>query len=491
VTFIDFVRLTRTNVWTLVVLTLLGAVAAFGYARTLPVVYQADSTGYVTVGDPAQQTTGDVVAGNTLAATKAESFLPLVSGRAVAARAIEIMGTTGTDSPAGVAGRVSGSVAANSNILTVTATGPTPASATALADAVIQATSEEANVLELGGTANPGATPLVKIIQIDSALPGVRISPNLPKYTLAGALGGLALAYALVFLRRLMDTKVRSVKDVEEQAEATVVGIVPMTPELRAATGRGRIDRLGGAAEAFRQLRTNLRFVQVDQPPRSIVVTSANAGEGKSTISAVLARILGEAGQPTVIIDADLRRPVLAQLFDTSGRVGLSQVLAGQVTLAEALVATDQPDVLFLPAGRTPPNPSELLGSQRMRALIAELAEDRLVILDAPPLLPVTDAGLLTAMSDGALLVLAVGKTHKEQARLCAKVVDQVGGTILGTVLNMAPRKGMGAVVYGYGYGTYRSEYYSSKAYHGRRRTKRSLLGNRGGSSPSSETIDA
>ena len=274
---------------------------------------------------------------------------------------------------------------------------------------------------------------------------------------------GLLVAYGLVFLRRQLDTRLRTVADVEAETGASVLGVVPLTPELRGHASRG-LDQLGLAAEAFRQVRTNLRFVSVDHAPRSIVVTSANAGEGKSTMSATLARVLGESGQPTVIIDADLRRPMLATIFDRPGSVGLSQLLSGQVRLADALQDTDQPNVRLITAGRTPPNPSELLGSQRMHALIDHLAKDHLVILDAPPLLPVTDAGLLSGMSDGTLLVFAVGRTHKEQARLCAKIMSQVGGHVLGVVLNMAPKKGLGGVVYGYGHG-YGSEYSTREKY--------------------------
>ncbi len=482
-TFIDFVRISRANWWRLVAFALAGAALAYAYTGTLRVVFQADSSGYVVVGTSGQQTTGDALAGNSVANTKAEAFLTLVDKRAVAARAIQIMGTGATDSPEAIAGRVSAWLAPNSNILSVSAIGPTSESATALADATVQAMSEAANLLELGkdltglptlplnDTAGTDPKALVRIVRIDSALPGAQIGPNVRKYVLAGTAAGLVLGYALVLLRRLLDTKVRTVKDVEELARSTVLGIVPVTPELRADIGRGRVDNLGIAAEAFRQMRTNLRFVNVDNPPRSIVVTSANPGEGKSTVCATLARVLGEAGQPTILIDADLRRPMLASIFDTSGRVGLSQVLSGQVSVQEALQRTDQANVQFIAAGRTPPNPSELLGSQRMRALIEELSADHLVLLDAPPLLPVTDAGLLTAMSDGAVLVLAVGRTHKEQARLCAKVLNQVGGRLLGTVLNLAPRKGLGSVVYGYGYGhgAYQTEYYTAGAQAGSR----------------------
>lgn len=462
-TVLDFVRLTRAHLLSLVVLTLVGAGAAHALTLRMPEVYLADASGYVVVGGD-KQSTGDGIAAATLGGSKADSYLPLVTGRAVAQRAIESTGIPA--SPPEVAARVAASVAPNSVILKVTATGPTPEEARLLADAVITATAEEANRIEQVGADSVGSQPLVQIVPIEAALPGGKIAPDPRLNVVVGALVGLLVGYLIVLLRRQLDTRVRTVADVEELVGVSVIGVVPTVAELRQGVGRGRLDQLGQAAEAFRQVRTNLRFVAVDRSPRSIVVTSANAHEGKSTISATLARVLGEAGQPTVIIDADLRRPTLATIFDRSGKVGLSQLLAGQIRLRDALQTTDQANVRLIAAGRTPPNPSELLGSQRMKALIDHLAKDHIVILDAPPLLPVTDAGLLSGVSDGTLLVLAVGRTHKEQARLCATIMGQVGGRILGVVLNLAPRKGVGQVVYGHGrgYAAYTSEPYTTVA---------------------------
>lgn len=503
-TFIQLLRLARTQLKFLVALTLIGGSLAFIYAQRVPAVYASDASGYVLVAGSGAST-GDALAGSALAGSKAASYLPLVTSRAVAANAIERTGIKA--SPSAVAARVTASVVPDSNVLKIYATGPTPEEAQALADAVMVATADEVNRLEGGQavTATPSPTTsksstatastsggdtadrvpttptgsgLVRILPIENALLSTSpVAPNVPKLTVIGLIVGFGVAAGIVMLRRMLDTRIRTVADVEEMASTTVLGVVPMTPELAVREGRGRIGRLGLAAESFRQLRTNLRFVNVDSPPRSIVITSANASEGKSTMSATLARVLGEAGQPTIIIDADLRRPMLATIFDAHSSVGLSQVLSGQIPVEEAMQSTDQPNVRLITAGRTPPNPSELLGSQRMHALIEELSRDHLVILDAPPLLPVTDAGLLTAMSDGALMVFAVGRTHKEQAKQCAKVMDQVGGRVLGCILNMAPRKGMGAVVYGYGtgYGSYNSDYYTQQKYVGKRsRGKRS-----------------
>ncbi len=459
-TLLDFVRLTRANVWMILVLALTGVGAAYVLTERMPEVYRADASGYVRVAGPAEST-GEGIAANTLSGSKAESYLPLVDSRAVAQRVIDETGIEA--SPAEVAGRVTASVATNSVVLEVTATGPSPEEARVLADAVIAATAEEANRIETEGTDEKDA--LVRIVPIESALPGVQVAPDLRRNLLVGGVVGLAVAYLIVFARRQLDTRLRTVDDVEDLTGSSVLGVVPTVRELRAETGRGRLDRLGAASESFRQLRTNLRFVGVDDPPRSIVVTSANAHEGKSTVSATLARVLADAGEHVVLIDADLRRPSLATVFDHDGRVGLSQLLAGQVGLRDILQDTDQAGLSLIPAGRTPPNPSELLGSVRMRQLVDHLARDHVVILDAPPLLPVTDAGVLTAQCDGSLFVFAVGRTHKDQARLAARMMERVGGRVLGVVLNLAPRRGLGAVHYGYGHGGYVSDYATRRRY--------------------------
>ena len=455
-TLLDLVRLTRAHLLSLLVLTLVGGASAYALTLRMPSVYVADASGYVKVAATGD-TTGEGIAATTLSGSKAESYLPLVTSRAVAQRAIEL---TGIDaSPAAVAGRVTASVAPSSVILEVTASGPSPEESRVLADAVITATAEEANRIETGGGA--GRQAIVTIEPIESALPGAKVAPDPPRNVLVGLVIGLLVAYGVVFLRRQLDTRLRTREHVEEDTGTSVLGIVPVTRELRAASGRGRLDRLGVASEAFRQIRTNLRFVGVDDPPRTIVVTSANPSEGKSTVSATLARVLGEAGQSVVIVDADLRRPTLGSLFEAPSTVGLSQVLSGQIPLEEALQATDQENVRLLASGRTPPNPSELLGSARMAELVASLREDHVVILDAPPLLPVTDAGVLAGSCDGVLLVFAVGKTQREQARHVARLLGQVDATVLGTVLNLAPRSRATGALYGYGstygYGGYAS----------------------------------
>ena len=256
-----------------------------------------------------------------------------------------------------------------------------------------------------------------------------------------------------------MDRRVRQASDVEELTGAAALAVVPHSKVLASTTELGR----GPEAEALRQLRTNLRFVHVDNPPRSIVLTSANEGEGKSTIAAHLAIALAMSGEPTVLIDADLRRPTQAQRFGIDGTVGLTQVLAGTARLPDAAVPTTTGQLLLLPAGRVPPDPSELVGSDRMRDLISHLRRNFYVIIDAPPLLPVTDAELLTIASDCAIMVVRTGRTRTEQVGHAARKLQLVNGTLLGIVMNMVPKNDLGMVAYGYGGGGSSYHYYSSE----------------------------
>lgn len=449
-TFGDFVRLSRAYVWVLIGCTVLGAAVMAAWTTREPVLYSATSAGLVQVGNAASAAEEQ---GNAqLAEDKAVLYAYLVSTTPVAERVVEDLGLDVP--PAAIAGRFSASVDASVNALTVTAIGSTPEEARDLATAVVDAVVVYAQEVETGEE-NPREAPLTRIVGVEPAqLPSAPFSPDYRSAALKGAIGGLVLAYAVLIGRRLLDRRIRSAKHVEEATGAAVLGIIPKEDSL-GRTHRGVRGDLGRAAEAFRQLRTNLRFVDVDNEPRRIVVTSALAGEGKSTVSANIARLVAQAGTPVLLIDADLRRPMLATTFEVDGAVGLTQALAGDVDVRDVIVESGMANLSLLPAGRIPPNPSELLGSLRMKQFVDELSHDYLVILDAPPLLPVTDAGLLSAFCDGALLVQAAGKTQIEQSEHCRRILDQVGSRLLGVVLNKAPVKGAAAIAYGGGYGSY------------------------------------
>ena len=208
------------------------------------------------------------------------------------------------------------------------------------------------------------------------------------------------------------------------------------------------------SAESFLKLRTNLQFMDIDNPPRVIVVTSPLPGDGKSTVAMNLAAALSMSDRRVVLIDGDLRRPVLADSFGLIEGLGLTDVLIGSVQFEEvAQQVGGLPNLLVLAAGRVPPNPSEMLGSKAMRRLLERLAEDYTVIVDAPPLLPVTDAAVLTASADGALVVVSAGQTLDTQLRDALTNLQAVQGHTLGVVLNRVSPRSTSAGYYSGSYG--------------------------------------
>lgn len=196
-------------------------------------------------------------------------------------------------------------------------------------------------------------------------------------------------------------------------------------------------DPKSPAAEAYRTLRTNLQFSALDRPLKTLLVTSSGPGEGKTTITANLGGAFAQAGKTVIVVGADMRKPTLHALFGLDNRVGLSNVLTGHVKLENALRKTLQQGLLVLPSGPIPPNPAELLGTQRMRDLVQELTEYAdLVIFDAPPVIAVTDAGILAQMVDGTLFVVSLGTTPREVAQAAVEQLQQVGARVLGAVAN-------------------------------------------------------
>ncbi|MGE5508888.1 MAG: CpsD/CapB family tyrosine-protein kinase [Chitinophagales bacterium] len=195
--------------------------------------------------------------------------------------------------------------------------------------------------------------------------------------------------------------------------------------------------------EAFRTLRTNLQFAGVKAPLKVIEVTSTAPGEGKSSVAANLASVMALAsGAGCVLVDADLRKPVQAKTFGLSGRVGLTNVLMGSLTWREALKETGIEGLKLLPSGPTPPNPAELLESEAMAKLLAELREAHdVVIVDTPPALPVTDAALLAPKVDGTILVVRAGSTPREAALRGKQLSENAHARIVGVVLNQVQPK--------------------------------------------------
>jgi len=465
---------------------LVGILLAGVWLITRTPMYTATSQGVV------QVPTGDTVASNmqsqALAQQRAATYLPYLSNRNVAAAVIEELNLD--MEPEALAQRVSASLPEDGTVITVSATAESPEIARDIADAIVEAASKEARRVEANAPTTSvigpdGKRTQVKNINIvrmelnqTALLPTSPSSPRPERILPIGAILGLLAGYGIAAIRHRSDTRLRHPEDVEEATGVSVLGAIPESTELGSDRGdAGPVSDFHNR-EALRKLRTNLRFIDIDNQPRAIVVTSANIGEGKSTVASNLAWVLAESGEKVVLVDADLRRPAVAREFDADDSVGLSQVLAGTISLMDALQPTSQDGLDLLVAGDVPPNPSELLGSHRMEMLIEELSRDAFVILDAPPLLPVTDAVLLTRNADGAVIVVHQGQTRKEEARRAAAALEAVGGKILGSVINRISASRLDRVRYGdshtrYGY-AYGDGKYEQKPSQGSRRDRQS-----------------
>jgi capsular exopolysaccharide synthesis family protein len=265
----------------------------------------------------------------------------------------------------------------------------------------------------------------------------------------AGLVGLLAGAGAAV-LREVLDTTVKNAEALEGLAAAPVLAAVPFDTGMKSDTLSVSSVGRSARAEALRQLRTNLQYMNVDRPIKTLVVTSAVAGEGKSSTACGLAMLLAEAGYRVLIVDADLRAPRIADYLGLPGDVGLTTVLANQAPVGDAIQQYGD-HLWVLPSGVLPANPSELLCSQQMTDLLRELREQfDTVIVDCPALLPVTDAAVVAAMADGALVLARSRRTTSAQVTAAVKALHSVDARLLGCVLNMVPARGQDAYYYEY-----------------------------------------
>lgn len=465
----DYWRVLRRHWIGIVVCTIVALLLAFGVSLLMPKVYTADASGFVAANG--NGSTGIASLGDSYAKSRAKSYVELAKNRTVAEAVIADLKLDTT--PQALVNRVSASVPLDTVTLRITAQGPTPQQAQDLANAWIRALSAQIAQIESGDFGDgTGATtapseggssatdqPVVRLIPRDTAvLPGAPSSPNLKLNLLIGGAIGLVAGIAWALLRNSVDKRIRSASTVEETYGVSVIGTLPVDVRLNGSdqrlisTSHARADnehlRL---AEALRELRTNIQFLQVDDPPRVIVLTSPVPGDGKSTVVANLALAIAESGKRVILVDADLRRPTVAKTFGLTPTAGLTDVLVGNAGIGDVLQRSAlHKDLYLLPAGTVPPNPSELVGTNVMRELLHTLAEHAVVLVDAPPLLPVTDGAILATQSDGAIVVVRAGATHTDELGKALSNLDKAGASTLGVVINRIPLRGLDRGGYGY-----------------------------------------
>jgi len=314
------------------------------------------------------------------------------------------------------------------------------------------------------------ASTISNINIVDPAIvPDRPVKPQKGKNLLLGLLVGLMFGAGAAFFTDYLDD---TIKDEEEAKRALAWPLLAMIPTIEAAAkGSGPADLVvqqnpkSSSAEAFRGLRTAVHFSSLKRDCRVAMVTSSFPGEGKTTIAANLALTFAQSGNRVLLVDCDLRRPGLHKVFGHSRNPGVTEVLAGDASLAKALHTTGIENIGLLTAGTIPPNPAELLSSDSMRELLVRLrASYDMVLLDAPPVIPVTDAPLLTALTDLVVVVVEAGRIPVNAARRMKELLQSVQAPVAGFVLN--DRTALFSDTYGYyGKGYYGRRYYGYATY--------------------------
>lgn len=429
--------------------TLGAGTAALATARMAP-VFESSARVFVS---SAQADTTEAYAGGLLAQQRVASYAILVDSRVLAADVKDELGLDLTLEQ--LVEKVESSNLPDTVVLELRVTDGDPGAAQLLAQTYAEQLVERARDIE---TPSGSRSATIEPAIIDPASPAEQVSPRPLLNLVVGVGAGLLIGVCIALVRQLLDTTVKSSDDLLPITSAPVLGSIPLSSSAR------RDEVLGTdppRVEAFRMLRTNIQFVDVDNPHKVFVVTSPVQGEGKSATAVNLAASLAQAGVKVLLMDGDLRRPKVAAYLGLDASTGVTTVLLGRVTLEDAIQRHTVTDLDVLASGVTPPNAAELLQSKAMAGLLAKVrSRYDIVIVDAPPLLPVTDAALLSSQADGAIMIIRYGRTTRDRIVTATERLTAVDANVVGAVLNMVPASRS-------------SESYSYKVYGARSRDRR------------------
>ena len=303
----------------------------------------------------------------------------------------------------------------------------------------------QANYSDLLSFLEGGDSPNYLTVIEPAQLPTRPVSPNVTMNVLLAAAVGFALALGAALLLEYIDDTIKSSDDLNLALGLTTLGSVN---RIDGKAYRDKLitshDPFSPVSESYRMLRTNLQFMTIDQTVQSMMITSPNPGEGKSVTAANLGVIMAQANLKTIIVDADLRRPTLHKAFQVSNLEGLTDLLRSpKAIVSDQLQDTGLEHLQVITSGPLPPNPSEMLSSQRMIDLLQDLKEMAdVVIFDSPPVLAVTDAAVLSSRVDGVILVTQAKRTRRNAAKQAIERLEHVGGKVLGCVLNQVASRG-------------------------------------------------
>ncbi|MBY3555698.1 tyrosine-protein kinase domain-containing protein [Modestobacter lapidis] len=391
--------------------------------------------------------TSDVFQGSQFSQQRVASYSQLLTGEEMAGRVVDRLGLEMSNSE--LARKITASTVADTVLIDVAVSDSSAERAQAIAETLGDEFVELVRLLE---TPASGASPVKVTVTDRPELPATASSPKTLENVALGLIVGLLIGCALAIARTRLDRSVRDAEEASELAAAPIVGVILRDEALQTQHTIDR-DSQSRTAEAYRQLRTNLQFLNVDEPPKVIMISSAVPSEGKTTVAVNLALTLAETGRQVTLVEGDLRRPRVTRYLGMVGGAGLTNILAGSAELEDVLQPHGDGNLSVIAAGPTPPNPSELLASSHMFKLIDDLrGKNDFVLIDAPPLLPVADASGLAVMVDGVVLSIRYGSTRKEQLQQSRATLDRVGARTLGVILNIVPTKAEITSAYGYGY---------------------------------------
>lgn len=456
----DYLTVLRRRWVSALVVALVVIAASAAVSLLLPPQYTA--TTRLFFGLRAGQSASDLAQGSAFTEKQMASYEQVATSPLVLDKVVSSLGLTTTSEE--LARNISADAAPGTVVLRISVTEDGAVQAADVANSVAQqlvATVGSLSPAQANGTEAVQATVLAPAI-----VPQVQSSPHVRRNIALGIAFGVLLGIGVALLRNLLDRKIRGEQDVRALTDSPVLGSIALDDQLSRHSVFVADQPQSRSAEAIRRLRTNLQFVGNGNDSKAVVVTSAVAGEGKSTTAINLAASLADAGARVVVVDANLRRPSIASFTGDEDGAGLSTVLIGQAQLDDVVRPWRDTTLVVLPSGPVPPNPSELLGSAAMWEVLTKLTTSYdVVLLDTPPLLPVTDATILTTMVGGALVVVGADKLRREQLQEAMANLETAGGHVYGIVLNKVGKKDAQDLGDGYeSYGSARTAKRGAKA---------------------------
>jgi tyrosine-protein kinase len=438
----DYLDILRRRWLSILVIALTALALTSLVTLMMPKKYTATTRLFFAV---AGDSVADLAQGSSFAEKQMSSYAEVAKSPIVLDPVIENLGLRTT------AGELKKSIEATvpvkTFIIEIAVTDPNPDQAERIANAIGERLTDAAEGLTPSREDGSGT---VRVTTLATAqVPSVPSFPNISRNLTLGLILGVVLGVGIAVLREVLDTRVRTEQDVRALTDSSILGVVAFDQEVSRHPVILRDDPLAAPSEAVRRLRTNLQFIDVASRPRSIVISSSLAGEGKSTIAINLAVSLSDTGARVILVDADLRRPSIAEYIGMEGSVGLTTVLIGRADVEDVVQPLGTSTLDILPAGQVPPNPSELLGSPAMAGLLDRLvATYDMVLLDSPPLLPVTDAAVLSKLAGGVLVVVGVDRIHRPQLHETLTSLKTAGAHVFGIVMNKMNRRPGGTYSY-------------------------------------------